>query len=282
MAMTGFLTSARLLLRDVTKHLEPINLQLISAGVAFFCFLAIFPALAAVIAIWGFVADPAVIIVQLETIQDFLPAEAFDLLQAQVNALIAANDSTLGWATTISLAVALWSARAGVAAIIQGINAIFGVPDRSGVGHLLLSILLTLVLVAVVLVALLAVIVVPLVLAFVPLGPIESTLIWLAKWSVSPLIIIFGTGLIYRYGPNLKRRRPGWVTHGLGVALAIWLVASVAFSFYLTNFHTYNQVYGSIGAVIALLMWFYISAYAVLIGAALNATIADRRLAQAQ
>lgn len=258
------------------------RIGLISAGVAFFAMFAIFPAVAAVIALWGFFSDPLVVVAQLETARGFLPAAAYDVLERQILALIEANDSTLGWATLVSFAVAFWSARAGVAAIVQGINAIFSVPNRAGFGHLVQSLIMTLALIGVALVALTAVIVLPLVLAFAPLGPFEAQLIQLVKWSVSPLVVIFGIGLVYRFGPNLHRRRQGWLTPGLALALLLWLGASSGLSVYLTNFGNYNEVYGSIGAVIALLMWFYLSAYAVLLGAALNAALIEMRNAPAQ
>lgn len=259
--------------RGVVRIVAESKLGLISAGVAFFSMLAIFPAVAAVIALFGYFADPQIILGQVQLLAEFVPAEAFDILNAQVRALIAANVSALGWASVISTLAALWSARAGVAALMEGLNATHRADDRGGVGHILASILLTLILVGVALVALAATIVVPILLAVVPLGPFFTLAVGIAKWVISLAVVLFGVGLAYRYGPNRGASRSPWISPGLLLAVALWAAVSVGFSYYIANFASYNRVYGSIGAVIALLMWFYISAYVILLGAALNAEL---------
>lgn len=252
------------------------HLGLIAAGVAFFSVLAIFPALGALVAIWGLFADPHVVATNMADLAEFLPPQAFDILNAQVTGLVGAGASTLGWTTAISLGAALWSARAGMAALVQGINAIFGRENRSGVHHQALSLALTMAMVGAAVVALAAGIIVPIILALVPLGQFEADLIGLARWSIAPISTVMGIGLVYRYGPNLPGRRPPLLSVGLLVAVLLWLAASAGFSIYLANFANYNKVYGSIGAVIALLMWFYLSAWAVLMGAAVNAVLTGR------
>lgn len=248
------------------------HLGLISAGVAFFAVLAIFPALAAVVAIWGLFADPHVVAANLDGLAQFLPPDAFDILNAQVTGLVGAGAGRLGWTTALSLGAALWSARAGMAALVQGINAAFGQESRSGVRHQAVALALTLAMVAAALAALAAGIVVPLVLQFLPLGPYEAGLVRLARWLIAPLVTVLGVGVVYRYGPAGRAgRRPPLLSWGLLVAVVLWLAASEGFSIYLANFGTYNKVYGAIGAVAALLMWFYLSAWAVLMGAAVNA-----------
>jgi len=253
------------------------HLGLIAAGVAFFAMLAVFPAMAAVVAIWGFVADPAAVAHELAATAEFLPPEAFDLLNTQVQGLITSDPGRLGWTTALSIGAALWSARAGVAALVQGINAIFGVENRDGPRHLLASVLLTFALIGAALIATAAGVVVPLVLAVVPLGPYEAALITAARWAVAPVVTIIGIGVMYRYGPNLRRPRPPLLSPGLLVAVVLWVAASEGFSIYLTNFASYNKIYGTLGAVVALLMWFHLSAYAILVGAAVNATLIGRR-----
>lgn len=238
--------------------------------------LAIFPGLAALVALWGFVADPAVVADSLSDSAEFLPPAAFDVLQAQVGDLVTATPAQLGWTTALSLGAALWSARAGMAALVQGINATFGLENRSGAMHQLMALALTLALVGAALMALAAGIVVPIVLAFAPLGPFEAGLVTLARWSIAPLVTVLGIGMVYRYGPNVRGPRPPLLSTGLLVAVVLWLAASEGFSIYLVNFDSYNKVYGSIGAVIALLMWFYLSAYAILVGAAVNAVLWHR------
>lgn len=258
-------------IRRVWYVADQRHLGLIAAGVAFFCVLAIFPALAALVAIWGLFADPHVVAANMADLAEFLPPQAFQILNGQVQGLVGAGAGRLGWTTIISLGAALWSARAGMAALVQGINAIFGQGNRGGLHHQAVSMALTLAMVGAAVVALAAGIVVPLVLAFVPLGLFESYLVAFARWSIAPLATIMGVALVYRYGPNVEGQRQPLLSLGLGVAVLLWLAASAGFSIYLSNFANYNKVYGSIGAVIALLMWFYLSAWAVLMGAAVNA-----------
>lgn len=264
-------------LQGMARIVAAARLGLTAAGVAFFAMLAVFPGIAAVIAVFGYFADPHVVLGQVQLLADFLPPEAFAIVLAQVQALVAANISTLGWASAISTLAALWSARAGVAALIEGVNATHSGDDRGNVHHLLASALLTLILVGVALVALAAGIFLPILLAVVPLGAFSALAIGLAKWAVSIGVVIFGVGLAYRYGPNRTDFRSAWISPGLILAVTLWAAASVAFSYYIANFSSYNRVYGSIGAVIALLMWFYISAYVILLGAALNAELERHR-----
>ena len=235
--------------------------------------LAIFPAIAAIITLWGFVSDPAIVESQLELLRSFIPPEAFSLLEFQIANLVDANSSTLGWATILSTGAALWATRAGVAALIRGLNTVYGAPPRTGFWHTVAAIVPTFSLIGIALVALVSVVVVPIVLAFLPLGPLAGWALSVARWIVVVLVAMAGLGLFYRYGANMRSDRPIRVSPGAVFALIIWAVASVGFSYYLSNFGSYNQIYGSIGAVIALLMWFYISAYVVLMGAVLNAEI---------
>ncbi|MCG6901380.1 MAG: YihY/virulence factor BrkB family protein [Rhodobacter sp.] len=250
------------------------NLDLVAAGVAFYAMLAVFPAAAAVIALWGFWFDTAIIESQLDMLSRFIPAEAFSLLQNQTEALIRANSTTLGWTTLVSIAAAFWATRAGVAALIRGVNTVYGTRPRTGFWQVISAFAMTGALIALALTTLFSVVVVPLLLAFLPLGAATGFALSAARWVLVVVVFLTGLGMFYRFGPNVERERPNWISPGAVVALLIWAAASVAFSYYLTNFGAYNRIYGSIGAVIALLMWFFISAYAVLLGAVLNAEIA--------
>ncbi|MDP2087594.1 MAG: YihY/virulence factor BrkB family protein [Gemmobacter sp.] len=252
------------------------HLGLIAAGVAFFGVLAIFPAVAALVAIWGLFADRHVVADNMANLDNFLPRDAFELLNGQVMGLVEAEPASLGWATAISLGAALWSARAGMAALVQGINAVFGQETRGGVRHQVVALILTLAMVAAALIALTAGVLVPLGLGFVPLGSYEAGLMTLARWAIAPLATVLGVGLVYRYGPSAPGRRPPLFSIGLLVAVALWLAVSEGFAFYLSSFGTFNKIYGSIGAVAALLMWVYLSAWAVLMGAAVNALRSGR------
>ncbi|MFY8145442.1 MAG: YihY/virulence factor BrkB family protein [Rhodobacter sp.] len=252
------------------------KLGLISAGVAFFGFLAIFPAAAAVIALWGFASDPEVIRGQIALLRDFLPADAFKVLDTQVQALISSNGDVFGATTILSTLFALWSARAGVDALIQGLDAAYGTSPRGGMWHAVQAVFLTATLIAVALVSVLAAVVVPLLLAVLPMGPDSARLFEIVNEILGLSVVIFGVALAYRFGPNhLSRTRPR-ILPGLILSTLLWAAASRAFMLYLANFSSYNQIYGSIGAVVVLMMWFWFSSYAVLLGAALNAVMPRR------
>jgi membrane protein len=249
------------------------KLGLISAGVAFFGFLAIFPAAASVIALWGFASDPALVSGQVELLRDFLPADAYDLLNDQVLALIAGNGGTFGTATIVSTLIALWSARAGVDALIQGLDAAYGTSQRTGLWHTLQAVMLTATLICVALVSVIAAVIVPLLLAVLPLGPSSTRWLEIANEVVGISVVVFGLGLAYRFGPNHFGSPGPRILPGLLLATLLWAAASRGFMLYLGNFGSYNQIYGSIGAVVVLMVWFWFSSYAVLLGAALNAVL---------
>jgi membrane protein len=262
--------------RQVLDDLGEKNAGLISAGVAFYGLFAIFPGIAATISLFGILADPIIVESQLNLMAGLMPDGVFQLFQTQIDGLLNAGSATLGVTTLVSIGLALWSARTGVAALIRGLNAIFNRPNRGSIRHVLVALLLTICLIGIAIVALLMVVVAPIFLAVIPFNTDQAVLLELFRWSLVVAVLFVGLGLLYRYGPNRRYARMGWVTPGAFVVVAFWLAMSAAFSAYVANFATYNEVYGSLGAVIALLFWFYLSAYLILVGAALNNTL-DRR-----
>ena len=159
-----------------------------------------------------------------------------------------------------------------------GINvrAIHGRDNRSSLRHYLTALALTMALLGVSVVTLSAVVIVPIVLAIVPLGPMTSLLIEGFRWAAAIFVLLAGLAVVYRFGPNNRGERMKWVTPGAGMAVILWAVASYGFSFYLSNFANYNEVYGSIGAAIAMLMWLFISAFLILLGAVVNLQLSSR------
>ncbi|WP_439155951.1 YihY/virulence factor BrkB family protein [Yoonia sp.] len=258
---------------SVWKTASEKHLGLIAAGVAFFGMFGIFPAIAAVIAIFGLMADPAVIAEQLTLMEGIIPPDAYRLLSAQINGLVNAGSDTLGWATVVSITLALWSSRAGVSALIGGLNAIAGQRMRNGLWQMVVALLLTLALVALAIVAMTAVVILPIVLAFIPLATSTAWLLEGARWILALGVLMAGLSLLYRFGPARIETRGRWMTVGAFVVVILWVAASAGLSYYLTNFASYNEVYGSIGAVIGLLLWLYVSAYLILLGAALNVAV---------
>lgn len=246
------------------------HLGLIAAGVAFFGVFGIFPGIAAIIAIFGLVADPVVIGEQLVLMEGIIPPDAYRLLSSQINRLVSAPSDALGWATVVSITLALWSCRAGVGALIGGLNAIAGQRVRNGIWQMVVAFMLTIALVSLAIVALTVVVVLPIGLAFIPVATSTAWLLEGARWLIALSVLMIGLSLLYRFGPARIGSRGRWITVGAFAVVILWVAASAGLSYYLTNFGSYNEVYGSIGAVIGLLLWLYVSAYLILLGAALN------------
>lgn len=258
------------------RRTEQAQLDLIAAGVAFWGFLAIFPAVAAVIAIWGALADPGLIRDEIRLLAEILPPEAFALILGQVDALLAVSQRGIGWATILSTLFALWSARAGVAALMLGLNAVHGLPNRTGHWHQLRAMVMMLALVGLILGAMLLSVIVPLLAQLVPDSARKFTTLQQVNQLVGLAMAVLAIGFAYRFGPN-HIRKPPLFTWGLVVAIVLWGASARGFMLYLENFPAYNRIYGSIGAVVALLMSIYVSAYALLLGAAVDAERARNR-----
>lgn len=258
--------------RSVFDRAAEAHFDLVAAGVAFYAILAVFPASAAVVALWGFLSDPVVLAGQLDTLRPFVPTEALAILEGQAEALLSTGRTTLGWASALSLLLALWSTRTGIGALMRGLNLAFHTKPRRGLNGIVASFSMTMALVMVALIAMSSIVVAPLLMLLLP-GDAPVGALRVVRWMITIVVILLMLSILYRYGPNHTGPRPTWFSPGTLVALGLWGIGSAGFTLYLGNFGSYNQVYGSIGAVIALLMWFFISAYSVLLGAALNAEL---------
>ena len=258
----------------VWNALDERHVGLIAAGVAFYSMFAIFPGMAATIALWGMFADPAVVQDYLAKVHGLIPEEAFRLIETQLRALILAHSNGWQWATILPLGVALYSVHSAVSALISSLNAVQVRRHRAGAMRIVGSLALTLALLVVILVALATVVAIPIVLQLFPIGTAEAVILRVLPWAVLIFVVNLTLGLFYRFGATVEVERHSWVSTGSLVAALLWALVSFAFSLYLENFGSYNRVYGSIGAVIALMTWLYLSAYIVLFGAVLNAELA--------
>jgi membrane protein len=253
------------------KEIGDDHVSLIAAGVGFYGLLALFPALAALISIWGLLFDPQQIEQQIETVSGFLPQDAAAIVTEQARK-VAAGGGGLTLAAAGGILFALYSAAKGMKALIEGLNIIYDEQEERGFIKLnLVALGLTLVMIVAMLAALGAIIIVPILLGAVGLGPVAEMLVNLLRWPLLFVVALLILVIIYRYGPSRAQPRWRWVSWGAAVATVLWLLGSIAFSIYVQNFGSYNETYGSIGAVIILLMWFWLSAFSVLLGAELNA-----------
>lgn len=266
------------LLPEVWQEISANNISMMAAGVAFYALLAIIPGLSALVSLYGLVADPIAVQRLLVSLAGVLPAEAVKLLADQLQALIHAAPAKLGLGLLVSLALAVWSAMSGTTMLMQALTVACDEKEERG----LLSFygtaaLLTLGLILSGVVSLLLVAVIPAVLDWLPLPGSWGEAISFVRWPILAALAIIVLGLVYRYAPNRCGPSWSWINPGAVVATLFWVLASAGFSFYVARFGSYDKTYGSLGAVVVLLMWFYLSAYIVLAGAELNTVLARRK-----
>lgn len=262
----------------VVERMTDGHFGLVAAGVAFYAMFAVFPGLAAVVAIWGLMADPVVIAGYLQVAERFLPPDASLLIHDQVMGLVNAPRTTLGWATVLSLLVALYSSRNGVSALVQGLDVVHRAVPRSWLGGMARDFVLTLALIGALIGTLATVVVVPILLSWMPLDDFAPRLTRLLPWAAMLLLVLICLSILYRYGPNVPRNeRSRWFSGGVIFATLAWAGVSMGFSLYLENFNSYNRIYGSIGAAVILMMWLYLSVWAILAGGAINAELDQAR-----
>jgi membrane protein len=246
----------------------------VAAGCAFFALFAIFPALSALISLYGLTADPATVEQQFRMLGSVLPAQAYDVVIEQIHRISAASGGTLGWGLALSLGLALWSANAGTQAMMAALNIAYEEPERRSLFRYYLN-AFTFTIIGILggVVMLLAIVYVPILFAFAGYSHAFEVVVRVARWLFLGLFGLFLLALLYRYGPCRRSAKWHWVSVGSLFVMVVWLIASAAFSLYVSNFATYDRVYGSLGAVIVLLFWLYISFYIVLLGAEINAEL---------
>ena len=250
------------------------RLMAVAAGVTFFALLAVFPAITALVSSYGLFADVKTIGDHLSVIGGILPETSFELVREQITRIAGNANSKLTFGFVFGLAFAIWSANAGMKAIFDALNVIYDEEEkRSFIKLNLISLTFTLGAIVALLIALGAVVVFPLVLTFFGIEKVNPLLVSILRWPILFCLIIFGLALLYRYGPSRRSAEWRWVSVGSVIAALTWIVASLGFSYYLANFADYNATYGSLGAVIGLMMWLWLSNMVILIGAELNAEI---------
>ena len=244
----------------------------ISAGVTFFVLLAIFPAIAGLIALYGLYADPQTISQHLAAAAGVLPEGGLQIIREQVERLTSQPSQRLGLATLIGLGVALWSANGGMKAMFDALNVVYHEKEKRGFVRLnAISLTFTLGAMLFVMLALTALTVLPAVLNSLGLSRAIELLVKVGRWPVLFLGVSFAIALIYQFGPSRDKPQWRWITPGSILAAAVWLAASLLFSWYTENFGKYNETYGSLGAAIGFMTWLWISTMVILVGAKLNA-----------
>ncbi len=250
------------------------RLLAVAAGVVFYGLLALFPAITALVSIYGFFTDPSEINAQLSFLAGVVPDAAYQIISAQVQRISQTGNFQLGFGFVFGLAVALWGANAGMKAIMDALNVVYEEEEkRSFIRLTLVAFAFTLGAIASLSVAVAAVVVLPLVAAAFGLQNTMTAVLNVLRWPALLTIILLGLALLYRFGPSRDHARWQWISPGSLLAAIVGLVASVLLSWYLGNFAHYGATYGSLGGAVGLMMWMWVSAIVVLVGAELNAEV---------
>lgn len=247
------------------------NMGLIAAAVAFFAMLSIFPTLIAAISIYGLLVSPAQVQQQIESLSGILPAEARDVLVQQLHSIVTRTTTVLRWSAVVAAAGALWSASSGTEKLMKAIGIAYDEPEERGfIKQRALALLLTLGFITAGFLALGAIAVLPALLGHIGLGAVGGAIVEYGRWPVLALLAMVGLAVLYDVAPHRDRPRWRWVTWGSVVATVIWIVASIGFSIYVRNFGSFGETYGALAGVIVLMLWMFVSAYVILLGAELN------------
>jgi membrane protein len=263
---------------DVVKRvwvrIDEDNVSMMAASVAFYSLLSLFPGLTAIISLYGLVADPTEVERFVSSMQGILPDEALALIASQTAELLGAGTGKLSFGLAASLLFALWSANYATAMLISALNGAFEEKEkRSYLTVMATGLAMTTTLVLFGIVSLLLIAILPAVIHLVPL-PVElRQIIGLVRWPILALLVALALAAIYRYGPSRARARWRWVSWGAVMATTGWIAVSAGFSFYVAEFSSYDKTYGSLGAVAVLMMWLYLTAYVMLLGAELDAEL---------
>ena len=248
------------------------NIFLIAGGVTYAVLLALFPGLAALVSIYGLLLNPAQVEQQVAALSHFLPPESTQMISEQLHKLVTASSGSLSISAGVALVLALWSASRGMSGLISAFDIAYQQKETRNFFKLnMVAIGLTMLMIVggTLIIALVGIL--P---AAIQLIGLESSTQWLLlvlEWPLLIAVVLIGLAVLYRYAPNRKAPRWRWVSPGAIVATVLWLLGSVAFTVYVSHFNSYDKTYGSLGGVVVMLTWLYLSAFVALLGAVINA-----------
>jgi len=243
-----------------------------AAGVTFYALLALFPAIAAFVSIYGLFADPQTIVNQLDALAGVLPGGGMEVIREQFTRLVSQPSGALTLGVIFGVLVSLWSANGGMKGLFDALNVVYGEEEkRSFLWLNLTTLAFTLGMLLFAIIALTAIVVIPVLLKFLP--TFIGTVLNIVRWPVIAVLVAVVLALIYRYGPSRDKPKWRWITWGSATAAVLWLAFSAIYSWYTANFGTFDATYGSLGAAIGFMLWMWLSTIVILLGGKLNAEI---------
>lgn len=257
--------------KRVKTQIEADQVQIVAAGIAFYLFLALFPVLAAIVATYGIVTDPAEAETQISSLEGIVPPEAFTVIAEMVRTIASEAEDTLGWSVALSILLSIWSANKGTKALVTGLNIAYDEKEERGFFRLTF-ITLSLTLAVFVFMALMITLVagIPAVIDSIGLPAWLASTISIVRWPLLAVLVMGVLAVLYRMAPDRDPAKWRWVSPGAIVSTMLWLGGSVLFSIYIEKFGSMSKTYGPFAAVVTLMLWLFLTAFIVLLGAEIN------------
>jgi membrane protein len=254
------------------------NVNLIAAGVAFYSFLAFVPLLAAAVLTYGLVAEPASVVQHMQQLASVMPADAARLIGEQLMSMVQTAGTKKGFGLLLAILLSLYGAMRGASSIVTALNIVYNVEeDRSFIRTTLLAVVITVGAMLALVLGILAISVLGYIEHLLPFSsPLVHTLMRILSWVLAAAAISLLIAALYRYAPNRPNIPWRWLSPGSIIATLLWVIATLGFGFYVSNFGNYNATYGSLGAVIVFLTWLYLTAYILLMGGELNSELEEQ------
>jgi membrane protein len=260
--------------RRTKAEIKNDNLGLLAAGVSFYAFLSIIPALTALVSIYALFADPGQVEAQVDAASSVIPSDARSVLQTQLQRITQSSSGSLGLGVIGGILVAIWSANKATKGLFQALSIVYDEKEERSFFRMNgQSLLMTFGMLVAALVTIFLITVFPALIGALGLGAVGETITTLARWPVLIGLVLLALAALYKFAPDRDQPQWRWASPGALLATALWLVASIGFSLYAQHFGSYNKTYGVLGAVVVLMLWLFISAYVVLIGGELNAEL---------
>ena len=257
--------------KAVIHQISADNLAILAAGMAFFFFLSIFPAIIAMLSLYGLIVDPQEAHQQMSQLSSFLPQQVEHLIQTQLSRVSSISGSSLSWGVILSILIALWSSHKGIRAMFKAIDIVYDIENnRNFFKKNGLALLFTLIGIVLVIISLAVIVVFPSLTNHLDLHGIMSVMVTWGRWVILGFIIVFYIGAIYKFGPARDYHGHKWLNPGAFMATILWLLASWGFSLFINNISNFNRIYGSLAAIVILMLWFFLTGFIILLGAEIN------------